>query len=138
MYPDVHSFRYQCGAGLPVAIFVITVLALIAVAMTQLQQSTGVSISQQVVSQRAFYAAESGAQVAVTEVLGAGSCSAMTSKLNFSDGALSGCRATLSCQSVQDDIDGGPSDETVFTLTSDGVCGQEPEQASRSVQVRVR
>lgn len=137
MYPDVRSFRYQRGAGLPVAIFVITVLALIAVAMTQLQQSTGASISQQILSQRAFYAAESGAQVAVTEVLGA-DCSAVTSKLNFSKGALSGCEATLSCQSVQGDIDGGPGDETVFTLTSDGVCGQGPEQASRSVQVRVR
>ena len=138
MCPDVRSFRYQHGAGLPVAIFVITVLALIAVAMTQLQQSTGASISQQILSQRAFYAAESGAQVAVTEVLGAGSCSAVTSNLNFSNGALSGCEATLTCQSVQGDIDGGPGDETVFTLTSDGVCGQGPEQASRSVQVRVR
>ena len=74
----------------------------------------------------------------VLEVLVAGSCSAVTSKLHFSNGALSGCEATLSCESVQGDIDGGPSDETVFTLTSDGVCGQGPEQASRSVQVRVR
>lgn len=138
MCPDVSSFRYQKGAGLPVAIFVITVLALIAVAMTQLQESTGASISQQILSQRAFYAAESGAQVAVKEVLGGGSCSAMTSTLDFSNGALSGCEATLACQSVQGDIDGGPTDETVFTLTSDGVCGQGPEQASRSVQVRVR
>ncbi|XOZ33305.1 hypothetical protein ACMDCT_14005 [Halomonadaceae bacterium KBTZ08] len=138
MYPDARSFRCQRGAGLPVAIFLITVLALIAVAMTQLQQSTGASMGQQILSQRAFYAAESGAQVAVTEVLGGGSCSAMTSNLNFSDGALKGCEAALTCQSVDGDIDGSPAEETVYTIASEGKCGSGDETSRRTIEVRVR
>jgi len=65
MCPEPSLSRQQ-GAGLPIAIFIITVLALIVTSMAQQQESSGAAISQQILSQRAFYAAESGAQAAVT------------------------------------------------------------------------
>jgi MSHA biogenesis protein MshP len=137
MCPD--RFRKnQRGAGLPIAIFVITALALIVAGMAQQQQSTGLAVSQQILSQRAFYAAESGAQAAVTEALYGGGCGSVPSSLSFAQAGLNGCSATLSCSAVQADISGSPALETVYTLVSTGQCGTGVEAASRTVEVRVR
>jgi MSHA biogenesis protein MshP len=137
MYPE-RGIRQQIGAGLPIALFIITVLALIVASMAQQQESAGASVSQQILSQRAFYAAESGAQVAVNEALSGGSCGSVSSTVSFSSGGLSGCSADITCTSVQADIDGSPAPETVFTLVSGGQCGSGPEAASRTIEVRVR
>lgn len=135
-----HSFSgplRQGGAGLPIALFVITVLALVVVGMAQMQQATGESVSLQIQSQRAFYSAESGAQVAVARVLDGASCSALSTPLVFNTGALSGCRSDLTCESVTGNIS-GPGGNTVYTITSVGQCGAGPDQSVRRVEVRVR
>lgn len=137
MCPDC-SLHRQRGAGLPVALFIITVLALIVVSMGQQQESAGAAVGQQILSQRAFYAAESGAQVAVAEALGGASCSSVTGSVNYTQAGLNGCSATLSCSSVQADIDGDSALERVYTLVSVGQCGAGAEAASRTVEVRVR
>ncbi|MBL3558347.1 MULTISPECIES: hypothetical protein [Marinobacter] len=130
--------KKQSGAGLPVALFIVTVLAFLVLGMSQLQQGSGESISLQIQSQRAFFAAESGAQVAVRDVLEADSCSGLHSPLAFNDAnGLQGCSATMTCESVTADI-GGSGGNTVFTITSSGQCGAGADQASRSVEVRVR
>lgn len=128
----------QRGAGLPVALFIITVLALLVVGMAQLQESSGRSVSLQIQSQRAFLAAESGAQVGVAQVLDGASCAALTSPKNFSATGLNGCRAQVSCDSVQADIEGNSALETVYTITSAGQCGSGFDGARRVVEVRVR
>lgn len=137
MCPDC-ALSNQRGAGLPVALFIITVLALLVVGMAQLQESSGRSVSLQIQSQRAFFAAESGAQTGVAQVLGAGSCSALTSPKAFSGGGLGGCQAVVSCDSVAADIEGNSALETVYTLTSTGRCGSGSDRAERVVEVRVR
>lgn len=137
MSPERSGFR-QRGAGLPVALFIITVLALLVAGMAQLQESSGQAVSLQIQSQRAFYAAESGAQVAVARVLEGGSCAALGGPLLFSEVGLSGCRAEFACSSILLDIEGGPAEETVFDLTSQGRCGTGTDQAERTVEVRVR
>jgi MSHA biogenesis protein MshP len=68
MYPE-NSYKQQAGAGLPIAIFIVTVLSLIVLGMSQLQESSGKAISLQIQSQRAFFAAESGAQVVIAELI---------------------------------------------------------------------
>ncbi|SOB76709.1 MSHA biogenesis protein MshP [Marinobacter sp. LV10R510-11A] len=138
MCPD-HSPKKQQGAGLPIALFIITVLALLVVGMAQLQERSGQAVSLQIQSQRAFFAAESGAQVAVTEALRGASCSSVsTSPLSFSASGLNGCQVTSSCNSVDVDIDGDSADETVYTLSSIGQCGSGVEQVYRTVEVRAR
>lgn len=137
MCPD-RTWNGQRGAGLPIAIFVITALALIVISMAQQQESSGLAVSQQILSQRAFYAAESGAQAAVTEALHNGGCTAVPSSLEFTEAGLNSCSATLICSTVQADIVGGPDLETVYTLVSVGQCGSGAEAASRTVEVRVR
>ena len=126
MYPE-RGIKQQIGAGLPVALFIITVLALIVTSMAQQQESSGASVSQ-----------ESGAQVAVAEALSGSSCGSVSSSITFSNGGLSNCSAGITCTSVQADIDGSPAPETVFTLLSNGQCGSGPEVASRTIEVRVR
>lgn len=126
------NFKKQTGAGLPIAIFIITVLALLVLGMAQLQESSGQSISLQIQSQRAFFAAESGGQVSVKRILadpGNPQCFA-DDTLNFPNGGLSGCRALIRCS----DITGNG----LFEVTSEGRCGSGQERASRKVEVRLR
>lgn len=141
MYPDALTpilATRQRGAGLPVALFVITVLALIVAGMSQLQEGSARSVSLQIQSQRAFFAAESGAQVGVFEVLGASDCAAVTSPLAFNSAGLGDCEAVLSCSSLDADIEGNSALETIYTITSTGQCGAGSDFAAREVEVRVR
>lgn len=137
MCPSCPDLKHQTGAGLPIALFIITVLALLVVGMAQLQQAGGESVSLQIQSQRALLAAESGAQVGVREVLEAGSCAAISSEVAFSTSGLTGCRSTLSCESASANIS-GPGGNTVFSIESRGQCGAGLDQAMRVVEVRVR
>lgn len=136
MCPDRLS-RYQAGAGLPVALFIITVLALMVAGMAQLQQSSGQSISLQIQSQRAFFAAESGAQIVVRNVLDANSCGSGSDLITFSEAALGGCSASVVCGTVAADF-AGTGSNTVFSVTSTGQCGAGADGAERVVEVRVR
>ncbi|PVY70323.1 MSHA biogenesis protein MshP [Tamilnaduibacter salinus] len=138
MCPDRSSLSRERGAGLPVALFVITVLALIVAGMAQLQQGTGASVSRQILSQRAFLAAESGAQASVAKTLASGDCSVDGTTLSFSNDGLSGCEAAIACDAVQADIEGSPAPETVYTIRSAGRCGGSGERSERTVEVRVR
>ncbi|TGN38540.1 hypothetical protein [Marinobacter confluentis] len=133
MFPD-HPLIPQKGAGLPVALFIITVLALIVFGMAQLQDSSSQSISLQIQSQRAFYAAESGAQVGVRNALVSGTCAAAT--IEFERPGLSSCSASLTCESVTANIGGGGN--TVYSIESTGQCGDGADQAARVIEVRVR
>jgi MSHA biogenesis protein MshP len=129
----------QTGAGLPIALFIITVLALLVVGMAQLQQSTGKSISLQVQSQRAFFAAESGAQVAVQQVLGGNSCAGIGGSVSFPSAGLAGCNANLTCNADSGfGKIGGSGGDTLYSITSSGQCGTGVDGAHRVIEVRVR
>ncbi len=127
-------FRNQKGAGLPIALFVITVLALLVFGMAQVQQSSGEAVSLQIQSQRAFFAAESGAQVRISSIFDAidnGNTSFCPSPVtSFGASGLSGCSATFGC--AFDNASG------VFTLASTGACGSGQDAATRTVEVRVQ
>ncbi len=137
MFPERPVYR-QRGAGLPIAIFIITVLSLLVLGMSQLQQSAGQSLSLQIQSQRAFFAAESGAQAAVRKALDS-SCPEVlvASPITFGPGGLVGCSARLACDSITADIS-GPGGNTVYTISSTGSCGGGPDEAEREIEVRVR
>lgn len=125
------------GIGLPATIFIITVLALIVVAITDLTRQSAQGFSQSFQSQRAFYAAESGAQVALNRIfVGGTACNASLADINFnSQGAnegLDGCVAQLSCSQIT------INSTSYYTVDSVGQCGVGLEQAQRSVQVRAR
>jgi len=137
MSPE-RTIQKQAGAGLPIAIFIITVLALLVYGMAQLQESSGKSVSLQIQSQRAFFAAESGAQLAVAEILDTEDCSGVPAELDFSAGALGECKAILACSASDLYALSGSGGGRVFTLISSGECGAGNDLARRRVEVKVR
>lgn len=135
--PSEHSKKHrQRGVGLPLAIFIITVLALIILAMTQLQQGTAEMEIQDLQSARAFYVAESGAQASLALLFpvtgSAASCAASMYQTTFTTPGISNCSVTVDCSSQSFGSD------TYYTLRSEGVCGQGTEQARRIIEVKAR
>jgi len=140
MYPEFHLRYKQKGIGLPMAIFVITILALITLGITSLQENNGLSMAVDVNSQRAFFAAESGSQIALSKVfppsgVGAGSCTATQSTIwsgNFTVPGLARCSAVVTC--VVDTV----SSKKYDTFVSTGQCGSGADAATRVIEVRAR
>lgn len=141
-----HYLHGQRGAGLPLAIFLITVMALITVTLTQLLQTTGEMESQDIQSGRAFYAAESGAQLALTRIVPKDPEAAIDTtdcpvdpaspvtvySHDFSQGSLAGCEVIVECESANG------SDGPVATLYSRGSCGTGQSAAHREIEVRAQ
>src|SRR5690554_1995832 len=138
MSPE-RTIQKQAGAGLPIAIFIITVLALLVYGMAQLQESSGKSVSLQIQSQRAFFAAESGAQLAVTEILDSEDCSGVSAEVDFSATGLGDCKVSLECSLSDSFALSGSGGNRVISLDSIGECGVAgSELARRRVEVKVR
>lgn len=132
------SLRRQAGFGLPAAIFVITVLALVIAAMSSLLSSSARTVSLQVQSHRAFYSAESGLQLALNLLLPPGGSAARSCSVSpfysqtFSVTGLNGCSVSVACRSITD------SGDTFYTLSSQGRCGSGDDQAVRTLEVMVQ
>ena len=126
------NIKRQAGFSLPVTLFIIVVLSLIAVAMNRLSETGAQSYSKALLSQRAFFAAESGVQLALTRVLDSVPCDCTgVSGQTFTQQGLSGCSASLSCSDSL--VVNG---ERYCTVRSVGRC--DSGSASRSVEVRVK
>lgn len=127
----------QQGIGLPAAIFIITVMAFIAAAVTQLVSQNAQTYSEAVSLSRAFYAAESGAGFGMNTIFppedyntayastpsrcpGSGS----PTVYNFVSSGLNQCKATVTCTLI--------AGTTHATIESTGEC----DDVVRTVQVR--
>lgn len=138
MFPNVlRRYSKQRGVGLPMAIFIITVLALLLSILVSVTSSGTSVVVNQLQSSKAFYAAESGAQLALSKIIPATgvaqACTSNFASINFpSSVALSGCLAKVSCsQSVINST-------TYFSVKSIGVCGQGVDQGRRMIEVMVK
>lgn len=132
MCPDHGLYRYQRGVGLPLAIFLITVMALIVATIAQLQEATGEMEGLDIQSGRAYYAAESGAQLGMTfQDEGDGCGFTQQTFTGFTQG-LEGCEAVVTCQAL------GGGTEPMFRIESEGECGSGQDRARRTVEVLAR
>lgn len=136
-----NSLGKQQGIGLPAAIFVITVMAALAVAINALISDNARSVQEEIQLTRALYAAESAAGFAMNArfppdefPLYSGDAVCPDNEgaprlYEFTVDGLSGCSARVSCAV-------GPTVNSVqyYTMTSTGSCGE----VSRTVQVRSR
>lgn len=135
------SPKRVAGFMLPVALFLIIAIAALAVGLSRSSSVAPFISLQEVFSQRAFYAAESGANYALSHLLlhpevnrsaGDAACldlSAVT--LSFSSVGLEQCQASISCQ-IQNGV---ANDASYYTISSQGSCGSAPLDASRSLSV---
>lgn len=132
--PPRHS--QQLGIGLPAAIFVITVMAGIAVAINLLVEQNAETYVEEINLTRAFYAAESGAGIAMNTLFPpedypiyptpADCVAAPAREYSFTVDGLNQCVAAVTCSAVT--ISG-----TVYaTIESTGTCGD----VARTIQVR--
>lgn len=121
----------QSGLGLPVAIFIITIMSIIAVAVNRLNEASSQSYSQNVLSTRAFYAAESGAQLRAQAVLIGPVCVCGSDVVYpFLVAGLASCQASTVCTSFV------VNTETYCTIVSTGRC--DGTSAERAVEVRLK
>jgi len=116
----------QRGIGLPIAIFVITVMAAFAVNMGLLVEDNASGRIEYITNLRATLAADTGADLAMNvafdpsdapDYASGVTCSSSAINYNFtSDAGMSGCSAAVTCSSVSA---GG---NTIYTITSLGTC----------------
>lgn len=129
----------ESGFSLPVAIFILVVLALLGTAMTRLIATSSQSVAYEILSTRAFYAAESGVQWGMNRLFppggGGGSCAAAGGTLSFSQNGLGGCSATVSCSGPAAVTASGGGSQNHFRLTSTGSCGTGADSATRRIEV---
>jgi MSHA biogenesis protein MshP len=125
----------QTGISLPGAIFVITILALLAVAIAALVSQNAQTYEDEINLTRAFYAAESGAGFAMNTIYppeefpgysSTAECAAGPRVYNFSVPGLNNCSASVTCTEVT------ISGTNYATIESEGSCGD----LERTVQVR--
>jgi MSHA biogenesis protein MshP len=130
-----YNLHTQRGFSLPVAIFIIVIMALLAAAAVNILNKGLAGVSQEVMSTRAFYSAESGAQFVLSQLFpingGAANCAA-NSSVNFNNIGLSNCRATMTCNST---IVGS---ETFYSISSTGTCSTGDTTTVRQIQVMAR
>ncbi len=129
----------QRGVGLPAAIFVITLMVSISVAIQLLVSQNAEQFEEEVQLTRAFYAAETGAGFAMNALFppdefpqynGTAICPENAGSprvYEFEADGLRNCSAEVSCVT-----DATVDDVNYYTITSEGIC----DDVSRTVQVR--
>lgn len=130
-----NNFKQQ-GIALPLALFVIVIIALLLAMVVNLQTDRSNASVMQIQANKAFYAAESGIQLTLTAMLppdgSAGlACNASMGTITFTAAdSLSTCTATVSCQQVF------VNTKPLMTLQSTAQCGAGRDLAKRTVTVR--
>jgi MSHA biogenesis protein MshP len=124
--------KKQHGLGLVGAIFVIVIVSLLSVSMSKMLEADQVAQSYEILSLKAFLAAESGAQLGVNRLIppgGGGNCADRTFK--FVNDALKFCRADVTCSAE------AVGSNTYYALTSTSQCEAGSFVTRRTVQVRI-
>lgn len=134
------GLRHQRGIGVPAAVFVITILALLAMAINELVSQNSETFQEEVLLTRAFYAAESGAGFALnalfppeefpryqSEPTNTAICDAGPRVYTLTADGLNGCEISVTCE-----IDANVDGVEYYTITSVGTCSD----VTRTVQVR--
>ena len=128
----------QRGISLILVIFLLVVVAMLVVAMARLNSGNQKIVGQEVLSVRALFAAESGAQSMAMRAFPLGAVPPTACPANFSitfpvvATGLNGCTATVTCTATT------AASRTVFTVKSEGRCIGGTEQARRMITVGLR
>lgn len=127
--------QYSRGFSMTFLLFTIVVISLLAAALIRLNSQSNLTNAQQVISTRAFFAAESGAQLQAMRLFpvagGAAVCANQT--FNFTGSGINGCTATTTCSATT------VNSRDYYQVTSAGQCNAgQPLQATRTIEVRLQ
>ncbi len=124
----------QAGLGLISALFVITVLALLAAGMASLSVSSAQTHTQQIINIRAQSAADSALQIyqAQTQIqtVNTVQCSEEPVKYQYDTAGLYDCAATVSCKSIPYQTN------NYITLSVNASCGTGLDSAGAQLTER--
>ena len=131
----MNSLKHQAGLSLATALFVITVMAVLAAMIFQLVRSNAETTGEEVNLIRSFYAAQTGRQFGLNEIFppdGMAVTGCSVSPTNYPSAldvpGLEACEAAVKCEFL--DV----NSERYYTVTSIGTCGE----VSRTIQVRAK
>jgi MSHA biogenesis protein MshP len=128
------SIRKQRGISLLLVLFVLVIVSLLVAALMRLNTGSQKIISQEILSVRALFAAESGAQAAAMRLFPiTGLVQPCNFAINFATAGLSGCTATVTCPAPV--VAAG---RTMYTVKSEGRCNGGTEQSRRMITVGLR
>ncbi|MEH6445634.1 MAG: hypothetical protein V7784_17200 [Oceanospirillaceae bacterium] len=149
MNKRIKELNKQAGLGLISAIFVITVLALLAAGMSGMMANSGKLHSQQMLAVRATSAAQSALEIHQSKLRNSNKCSSdensvastdinngaktntSSTKYSFDTAGLYDCFAQVSCSST------AYNNQIYLSLESLGSCGSDLDIAVKTVQKRI-
>ena len=130
------SLASQTGSALVVAIFIITVMSMMAAAMIKINGSQAVTTTQEILGTRAWFAAHSGIEISLNKLFPIGdplqmlTCKDIPTQISLVD--FNGCSVTIECK--QHSVE--PMRR--IQLRSIGRCGNGQYQVARQQQVWVK
>ena len=133
MYPN--KIR-QRGSALVIAVFIIVVMLGLVLALARLLTTSSQSVVYEVQGTRAFFAAQSGLETSLSELLFSQSiaCPFTIPAQVFAVAGLQGCSAEVSCATPYT-----AEGIIVYQITSKGQCtAVNGEITSRTMQIEVR
>ena len=130
----------QKGISMAFLLFTMIIVSLLAAALMRLNSQSNISNAHQVISTRAFFAAESGAQLQALGIFpvngiggGIAACSNPGPIYTFTVEGLRGCKATLSCFGTTIGLD------SYYQVISQGQCNTGQDlQSTRTIEVRLK
>jgi len=143
MFPNTAPqkiFRSQQGFLIPLALFILVVMGVLALTISRTSMQTSASAIQEFTNIQAFYAAETGAQRGMQRLFFNSNmrridvdarCAGWSQIYNFTSDGLKACNAQVNCAFV---IDAG-NIRSFYTITSAGSCGTDQYRAVRTIQV---
>lgn len=136
MYLNTVNLTKQKGLGLPSALFLILVLVILLATMNRLNEASATASGREWLSLRAFYSAESAAQLSAVHALNSEqsmtTCNAsFMSNQTLSASGMSDCVINVICETQV------VNTQTYYTFTNEGRCGSGVEAAARIIQIRV-
>lgn len=129
----------QSGFLLPLALFILVVMGVLALTISRTSIQTQTSSVQELMNVQAFYAAESGAQRGMQALFLSNpkraavnnSCNNLNLMISFTANGLKACTAEVSCSFNID-----PQNiYSFYTINSVGRCGEENFRAERTIEV---
>lgn len=121
------------GFGLPLALFILIILGLLAAALYRVNATSVLQSAQEVITARALLAAESGAQSMMMRIFptsGATNCTAQN--ITFSTSGLNNCTAAMTCSITTVNA------INYYNIQSTGRCAVGTISAQRTLAVQAR
>jgi len=138
------SIKQQQGSMLVIALFIIVVMSLLAATLSRVLSSTADSVADEVYSAKAYYAAESGMDYGIYQVLRRNQVCADFPAVTPISGArnvqfdisnevgLENCSVTINCQRIP------VNNSSLFYLTSTGKCDGGKIIAEHNIEAEVK